>query len=281
TGKLDPLDVLDMPDWIPRLGRLRNRPHLKFFEEAVDSMLARRRAALARDPDGAPPDLLTLLLRATDPETGTSLSDVEIKANLVTFIIAGHETTSNALTFALYLLSQDSEARDRAEAEVDRAMPDGRLPQGYAEALPFTRAVIDEAMRLYPPAATISRQAAGPDRLGGLPIRAGTTVVVAPWVLHRHKLLWDDPTSFVPERFLPGNRGSIDRFAYLPFGAGPRVCIGASFALQEAVAVLATVTRGFRLTLAPGHEVMPVQRVALRSRGGMPMAVRRRSVSAS
>ncbi len=276
VGKLDPLDVLGMPDWVPRLGRIRNRPHLRFFEQAVATMMARRRAAMARDPAAVPRDLLTLLLEATDPETDEPLSDEEVKANLVTFIIAGHETTSNALTWTLFLLSRDAAARDAVEVEVDRLLPEGRLASGRLDELHRTRAAIDEAMRLYPPAATISRQAVGPDRLGTLRIKAGTTVVVAPYVLHRHRLLWDAPEDFVPERFLPESRGRIDRFAYLPFGAGPRVCIGASFALQEAVTVLATVMRGFRLSLAPGHVVMPVQRVALRAKGGMPMIVHRR-----
>ncbi len=276
VGRLDPLDALDLPGWVPRLGRRRNRPLLRFFETAVETMIAERRARMRADPAGAPRDLLTLLLATADPETGGGLSDEEIKANLVTFIIAGHETTSNALTWALYLLSQDAAARQAVEAEVDRELPDGRLRAGTQDRLIFTRAVLEEAMRLYPPAATISRQAIGPDRLGGLAIKAGTIVVIAPYVLHRHKLLWESPDRFVPWRFLPDQREKIERYAYLPFGAGPRVCIGASFALQEAVIVLATIMRGFRLDLAPGHDVMPIQRVALRSRGGMPMIIRRR-----
>lgn len=277
VGKLDPFDALDMPAWVPRLGRMRNRPLLRFFETAVEEMIVRRRAVLRTDPAEAPHDLLTLLLKAADPETGEGLSDDEIKANLVTFIIAGHETTSNALTWALYLLSQDDTVRGALEEEVDRCLPEGRFVPGSQDRLMMTRAVLDEAMRLYPPAATISRQAIGPDRLGDLPIRAGTIVVIAPYVLHRHKLLWDAPDRFVPARFMPDRRGEIDRYAYLPFGAGPRVCIGASFALQEAVVVLATILRSFRLALAPGHAVMPVQRVALRSRGGMPMTITRRT----
>ena len=276
VGKLDPLDALGMPDWLPRLGRIRRQPMLRFFEDAVESMIRTRRSAIAAAPESAPHDLLTLLLGATDPETGQNLSDNEIKANLVTFIIAGHETTSNALTWSLYLLSQHPEARAAIEAEADALLPTGSFRPGTLDELVVTRAVVDEAMRLYPPAATISRQAAGPDRLGTLPIRAGTIVVISPYVLHRHRLLWDAPDRFVPERFSPEHRSSIDRFAYLPFGAGPRVCIGAAFALQEAIIVLATVVRGFRLGLAPDHEVMPVQRVALRSRGGMPMVIHRR-----
>ncbi len=273
VGKIDPLDILGMPDWVPRLGRLQTKPILRYFEQEVDAILAKRHALVAADPETAPRDLLTLLLQARDPETGQGLSDDDIKANVVTFLIAGHETTSNALTWALYLLSTHPAAREAVEQEVDRLMPDGRVDPARVDDFHWTRAVIDEAMRLYPPAASISRQSLGPDTLGGLRIKARSIVVVSPYVLHRHKLLWDAPDHFVPERFLPDNRGSIDRFAYLPFGAGPRVCIAASFAIQEAVIVLATAMRHARLTLAPGHEVMPVQRVALRSRGGMPMTI--------
>lgn len=275
-GQMDPLDVLGMPDWVPRWGRIRSRPMLDFFEKAVASMVARRRAAIEADPAHAPRDLLTLLLQAVDPDTGQGLSETEIKANLVTFIVAGHETTSNTLTWALYLLSVHPEARAAVEREVDRLLPEGVFVPGTLEALVETRAAIDEAMRLYPPAASFSRQALGPDRIGDHPIKAGTLVVVAPYVLHRHKRLWKAPDHFAPERFLPQNRGAIDRFAYLPFGAGPRVCIGASFAIREAVVVLATILRAFRLSLVPGHAVMPVQRVALRPRGGMPMLLHRR-----
>ncbi len=276
VGKVDPLDILDMPAWVPRLASGRTKPLLRFFDEEVSGMLARRRALLAGDAGAAPRDLLTLLLEARDPETGAGLSDADVKANLVTFLIAGHETTSNALTWALFLLSEYGEALAAVEREVDDLMPEGRVDPTRVDRFVHTRAALDEAMRLYPPAASISREALGPDTLGGVRIKARTMVVVSPYVLHRHRLLWDAPDHFVPERFLPENRGDVDRFAYLPFGAGPRVCIAASFALQEAVIILATVMRHFRLTLAPGHEVMPVQRVALRSRGGMPMVLRRR-----
>ncbi len=275
-GRLDPLDVLDAPEWIPRIGKLRARPTLRFFDEAVEAMVARRRAQLKTDPAGAPRDLMTLLLEAVDPESGEGLGEDEIRANIVTFIAAGHETTSNSLTWALYLLSRAPEARARLEAEVDALLPDGRVTPDVIDRLVETRAVLDEALRLYPPAATISRVARGPDTFGDTRIKAGTTVIVSPWVLHRHKLLWDEPDHFRPERFLPGAKGKIDRFAYLPFGAGPRVCIGASFALQEAVTILATIVRAFRFESTPGHPVVPVQRVSLRPQGGMPMRLRRR-----
>jgi cytochrome P450 len=275
-GRIDPLDVLDVPEWIPRIGRWQSRPALAFFEEAIDAMIARRRAQLAKDSAGVPRDLLTLLLEAADPETDAGLSEMEVRANIMTFIAAGHETTSNALTWALYLLSQAPEARARVEAEVDTLLPDGRLAPSLLDGLVQTRAVLDEALRLYPPAASITREARDFDRIGDLRIKAGTGVVIAPWVLHRHRLLWDEPDHFRPERFLPEAKATIDRFAYLPFGAGPRVCIGASFALQEATTVLATVVRSFRLDPVPGHEIMPVQRISLRPKDGMPMRLRRR-----
>lgn len=275
-GKIDPLDILDMPQWIPRLGKIKARPTLKFFDQVVTTMIADRRALIERDPDGAPRDLLTLLLQAADPDTGQGLSEDDVKANIVTFIAAGHETTSNTLTWAIYLVSQAPDVAARIEAEVDRELPDGRVEPGALDRLVYTRAVIDEALRLYPPAATLTRDAVGPDRLGTLRVKAGARIVISPWLLHRHNRLWTDPNGFDPTRFLPDNKGAIDRFAYLPFGAGPRVCIGASFALQEAVIILATVLRSYRFELCDGHVVMPVQRVSLRPQGGMPMLARRR-----
>jgi cytochrome P450 len=154
---------------------------------------------------------------------------------------------------------------------------EGALEPRHLEKLVYTRAVIDEAVRLYPPAPYMSRTAINDDRVGELEIPAGSMVAIAPYVLHRHKTLWDQPDAFQPERFLPENRSRIDRFAYLPFGAGPRVCIGASFSLQEAVIVLATIARSMRLDLVDGHEVVPVQRITLRPRGGLPMRLTQRA----
>jgi cytochrome P450 len=160
------------------------------------------------------------------------------------------------------------------QAEADQEL-DGDF-DGLSDRLVETRAVIDEANRLYPPIAAISRAALGPDELAGEPIRRGTMVVIAPYVLHRHRALWNDPDCFDPGRFLPGARERIDRFAYLPFGVGPRTCIGATLAMQEASIVVATVMREFTLELAPGHEVWPMHRVTVRPDGGLPMIIRRR-----
>ena len=272
-GVLDPVDLLDFPEWVPRIAQLRTRSSVAFFEQAVDAIVARRKQLIA-DGEPAPRDLLTLLLEAADPQTGTGLSDEEVRANVITFIGAGHETTANALTWALFLLSLAPEWRERLAAEADRVLA-GPIELA-ADRLVETRAVIEEAMRLYPPVASLSREALGPDDLCGRRIRKGALIIVSPWVLHRHKLLWREPERFDPGRFLPGARESIDRFAYLPFGAGPRVCIGAAFALQEAVVVLATLMRRFALTAAPGHSVEPVQRITLRPRDGLKLKLERR-----
>lgn len=273
-GKLDLFDVLGLPAAVPRLSRWKVRPMLRLFDSAIDAIVATRRRRLAQEPDAVPRDILTLLLEARDPESDEALSEVEVRANILTFIVAGHETTANTIAWTLFLLSQSPEWRSRVQAEADREL-DGDIG-GLAERLVETRAVIDETIRLYPPLAAISRAARGPDELAGQPIRRGTMVVIAPYVLHRHRALWGDPDCFDPSRFLGSARERIDRFAYLPFGVGPRVCIGAALALQEAAIVVASVMRSFTVELAPGHAVWPMHRVTVRPHGGLPMIARRR-----
>ena len=276
ASRIDPFDILGLPAGIPRPRRLKVWSTLRFFENTIDRLIATRRRRLAEAPDDVPHDLLTLLLTATDPQTGARLSETEVRANVLTFIAAGHETTANCLTWSLYLLSQSPEWRERVHAEAERELDRGD-PASLVDRLVETRAVIDEANRLYPPISAISRVARGDDELGGHPVRRGTMVVIAPYVLHRHRALWTQPDYFNPDRFLPGARESIERFAYLPFGAGPRVCIGSAFALQEACVTLASLARSFDWALAPGHVVRPVQKMTLRPDGGMPMILRRRS----
>ncbi len=272
AGRIDLCDILGLPQVMPR--RVRLKTEMQFFQTAIDSVIARRERLLADGGQAVPNDILTLLLRARDPETGARLSEAEVRANVLTFIAAGHETTANCLTWSLYLLSQSPQWCERLAAEADRAL-DGD-PEGLADRLLETRAVIEESNRLYPPLAAISRAACGPDTLAGVPIKRGTLVVVAPYVLHRHRALWSDPDGFDPARFLGPARDGIDRFAYLPFGAGPRICVGAQFALQEAAIVLATLMRQFRPALTPGHPVWPVQKVTLRPQGGLPVVLSRR-----
>jgi len=259
---------------VPRLGRIKARPALLFFDRAVDNIIATRRRRLAEDTANIPDDILTLLLKAQDPETGQPMSEEEVRANIITFIAAGHETTANTISWSLFLLSQSPHWQERVVAEAEREIDSS--VEGLAERLVETRAVIEEAMRLYPPLAAISRAAIAADELGGRHIEPGSMVVIAPYVLHRHRLLWERPDEFDPNRFLGPARDRIDRFAYLPFGVGPRICIGSAFALQEATLVVATVMKHFRLQPVPGRRVWPVLRVTLRPDGGLPMVVRRR-----
>ena len=273
-GQIDPFDLLGLPAVVPRPGRWRLRPTLRLFEDAIDTVIATRRRQIAENKPDVPRDILTLLLEARDPETGAALSETEIRANVLTFIAAGQETTANCITWSLYLLSQSPEWRQRIRAEADREFGDGKAD--VADRLVETRALIEETNRLYPPLAAISRAALGPDDLAGVRISRGTMVVIAPYVLHRHRALWTKPDVFDPNRFLDGAREKIDRYAYLPFGAGPRICIGATFAIQEATIVLAAIMRNLDLELAPGHAVWPVLKVTLRPKGGLPMIVRRR-----
>ncbi|MFZ5736538.1 MAG: cytochrome P450 [Pseudomonadota bacterium] len=218
----------------------------------IGELIAARRTA--GKPEGAPPrDLFELMLAARDPETGEAFSDDQLGDQVATMILAGHETTATALFWALYLLAMDGEAQDRIAAEVHRLGSD----VVEIERLPFTRAVLEETLRLYPPAFLIVREAAGSDHVAGFPVRKHDVMLIAPWLLHRHEKLWSDPGTFVPERFLPG-ASPPDRFAYLPFGVGPRVCIGAHFALVEATLALAKIVGAFHVELIDRDPVLPI-----------------------
>lgn len=275
-GRVDPLDLVGAPDWIPRIGRLLSRPALDFFPRVVQAILSERKRLVAEDPKANPDDFVKALITARDPETGTALTAAEMAANVTTFIGAGFETPANALTWALYLLSIDENWREQVEAEADRLLPDDQWHRGKVDGFVVTRALLEEAMRLYPPVAILSRKAIRDHMLLGHRVRAGTTIIIAPWVVHRHRLLWEAPDHFDPLRFMPEERARISRFSYLPFGAGPRVCIGGTFAMQQMIVTLATIARWFRLDLVPGHRVLPVHRITLRPEGGMIMTLKRR-----
>jgi cytochrome P450 len=278
-GKISPLDLIGAPDFIPRFSRLRVRPTLKLFEAAVDQIISDRRRILAEQPDGAPDDLLSRLLKASDTNSEDGITESEVRSNILTFIAAGHETTANALSWAMFLLSQSPPWRERVAAEADRELA-GPIA-GIADRLVETRAVVEEAIRLYPPIAAISRVALDCDDLNGEQVRPGSLIVISPYVLHRHRLLWNCPDAFDPRRFLGRARETMDRFAYIPFGVGPRKCIGSTFSLQEATFVLAAIAKHFTFQLKPGHVVWPILQVTLRPSNGLPMIVRRRSLNRS
>ena len=259
AGMPHPLDLMGAPGWLPRIGRSEATAIVAEIRQQVGALVAARRA---REKDRDTEDFLSLLMKA-GAEEGASLSDREIVDNLITFLAAGHETTARSLTWTFYLLSQAPGAFERAQGEVDGARLDDLDPADWSEALPFVTAALKESMRLYPAAAIFSRLALGPDRLGGVDIEAGTEVVTSPWVLHRHKKLWDRPTAFAPERFLDGAAEDPPRYAYLPFGAGPRICIGASFSMQEMIIVLATFLKRFDMTHAGRTPPQPIMRITI------------------
>jgi cytochrome P450 len=266
-GSVDPFDIIGLPDWVPRLTRMRGRDAIAFFEREVGATIAKRRAEA--EAGTAPHDLLTLLIQASDPETGLGIPDEEVASHVITFIVAGHETTSNALSWTLYLLAKHPDVRAKVEAEALAA--DTHPLADWPEKLPWTRAVIEEAMRLYPPASTLSRQAVAEDRIGDVTIPKDALVIVSPYIVHRHRKLWDQPDYFMPERFLPGARETIDRFQYIPFGAGPRVCVGLRFAMLEAVVILAEVVKRIRLDWPSRQAVQPLERITLRPDPGLVM----------
>ena len=244
------------------------------LHHAVGTMIAARRRHVAVRLTIAPQDILMLLMDAQDPETGHGLSDLEIRANVIALMAAGHESTANAITWTLFLPSRSTEWHDRVLAEASQQL-DGPA-ETVSDRLIETRAVIDEALRLYPPLAAISRVALADDELAERPIKRGAIIVFAPYVLHRHHALWRQADHFDPSRFLPKARKDIDRYAYLPFGTGPRGCIGSVFAMQEASLAVAAIIRSFELEMKPEHVVWPVHRITLRPRGGLPMSIHER-----
>ena len=252
-GRIDPLDLLGARSFCRGWGACAAASTLEFFARAVDDIVGapQEPVSLGRKPAQRHSNLL-LARRILKPARASATDDV--RANIVTFIGAGHETTANALTWTLYCCRRRPIGASGSRRKSTRIS----IPANDADLrrLPTTKAVIEEALRLYPPAATLSREAIGPDVLVGRRIPAGAVVTVSPFVLHRHRTLWRDPDAFDPERFLGDNREAIDRYAYIPFGAGPRVCIGMGFAMLEAMAVLGHLLRAFRFDLAPGHAVV-------------------------
>ena len=268
-GRIDPFDILDLPERVPRLTRLGARPALRFFDSAVEKLITHRRQALARGDADVPQDLLTQLLTTRDPVTGRGMSEAEVRANVLTFVAAGNETASNGLTWAMMLLSMSPEWLARARQEAEAAVVGN--PDTLADRLPVLKAILEETLRLYPPIVAISREAIERDELAGVEVPARSMVVVSPWIMHRHEALWERPDVFDPSRFLPEVRSRIDKFAWLPFGIGPRICIGSPFAMQEMLIALAAIVRAFDFALPAGHVVEPRLRVTLKPACGLPM----------
>lgn len=268
TAKISLLDVIGAPPWVPRPSRMLSGPGLRDMKKMADATIDRRRSEKGSNPM---PDLLDLLMAGEDPKSGRKMTTEEIRDNLLTFIVAGHETTALTLSWALYLMAFDPALQDRARAEAQSILGPRTATAEDVPRLPFIRQVIDETLRLYPPAAFLSRTAQKNDELCGREVRRGDTVILPIYALHRHKKLWPNPDSFDPDRFAPGHQ--TDRFAFLPFGDGPRICIGANFAIQEAVIILATLLARFRFARIPGKDPKPVMILTLRPEGGVWLSV--------
>jgi cytochrome P450 len=253
-------------------------PMNRRFERAkdrIDATIARLVAERRRTPGGT--DLLSLLVGASDVEgDGRGMTDAQLRDEAITIFLAGHETTANALAWTWYLLALHPEAEARLHAEVD-AVLGGRAPTAADLArLPWTEMVLAESMRLFPPAWIIGRRAIEPYAVGGFDVPKNSIVVVCQWVTHRDPRWFPDPERFDPERFLPAAKEARPRFAYFPFGGGPRVCIGEGFAWMEGVLVLAAIARRWRLRLVPGQTIVPAPSITLRPRGGIRMILERR-----
>ncbi len=263
---------IPIPYRVPTPRNLRARRAIRTFDAVVADILASRR----REPGVDRGDLLSMLLEARDEETGSSLSDRELRDQIVTFIGAGHETTAVALSWNFYLLSRHPDADARLRDEVDRTLG-GRIPTvDDLPGLAFTCRVIEESLRIYPPVYGTVRDVKEEDEIGGYRIPARTMIVLAPYVTHRHPEFWPDPERFDPDRFLPEAAAARPRFAWYPFLGGPHQCIGQEFAMMEATLAVAMVLQVFRLRLAPGAVVEPKPLVTLRPRAGVPMILEAR-----
>jgi cytochrome P450 len=260
--------IVHFPAWLWYPGKYARRRAGAQLRASVATILARRRAAGLKGDD-----LLARLARAQDPETGAPMSEKQLIDNLVTFLAAGHETTAKALTWVLYLLARAPEWQERVRDEVLLVAGQGAVNAQHLDKLTTTKAVLEEAMRLYPPAPVMTRQTASALQLGSKTIPAGANIFIPIYAVHRHRRLWDDPDRFDPERFFPERKAKILRTQFMPFGFGPRTCIGASFAMMEGVAVLATLVRGAKFEWDGRHLPEPMSRVTLRPKGGMPLRV--------
>jgi cytochrome P450 len=267
-GRIDMASVLGLPKWWPSLSAIKARPSIAFFRGVVNRVVSAREAEDRQEAV----DLLDRLMRAPDPQSGRTLATQAVVDNVLTFLSAGHETTGNALAWILYLLSLFPDVERRVRDELS-GLTSGAPGRKDIEQLVFTRAVIDEAMRLYPPAPFIARVALEADELAGESIAKGTEIVISPWIAHRRRATWEEPDRFRPGRFLPGAEEK-PRGAFIPFGLGPRICIGQGFALQEIVIVLARVLPAFRFALEAPEKVFPLARITLQPEGGMWMRVR-------
>jgi len=268
VGKPDPLDLMGAPPGMPRPWGRKARRAVRQIQDDAQLVIDHRRKKLELGDD-----LLGLMLAAKDPKTGESLSNIQIRDNLLTFIAAGHETTALALTWSLYLLGHHPDWQKAVKEEVTRVCGNKAITADDLKKLKLTEQVINEAMRLYPPAPAIDRVAKTDIQIHGVDIKKGDFIIIGIMPLHRHKLLWKDPDTFDPGRFDSEEAKTRHRFSFIPFSGGPRVCIGLRFAMMEASIILASLVRAYNFSLENDKPIRLVSRITLRPEGGMPMKI--------
>ena len=261
--------LIGIPRWMPHPAYFQLRRLSNQLRRSVGDIITRRQAS----GDDTADDLLGRLLAARDPDSGEPMDHDRLVNNLLTLLEAGHETTSRALTWTLYLLARAPEWQSRIRAEIIAAAGDGPISADHLPRLILTQQVLKESLRLYPPVPVMSRTAMTTSMLGGAEVPAGSMVVIPIWCIHRHHRLWSDPDRFDPTRFAPEREAEFPRGQFMPFGAGPRICLGAAFAMVEATVVLAGLVRGARFEWDGHYEPKPVSRITLQAKGGMPLRV--------
>ncbi len=264
AGTLRPDDLLPLPRWVPRPVMPGGMRALRRLKRAADDLIA------SRDPENPGDDLVGLLISARDPQTGAALSESERRDNLIGFFIAGHETTALTLTWALYLTAMHAPTAARIRAEVFSVCGGADISYEDLGALEFTRAVIDETMRLFPPAPILNRQCQEDLHVLGRDIKAGDHVILNNYIMHRAERLWDNPLAFDPDRFLRSPNLKAKGAPFMPFGAGPRICVGAAFAVMEAVMALGALVRDYNVIVPEDCFPRPLMTVTLRPEGGIP-----------
>jgi cytochrome P450 len=263
-----------VPSWVPTPANARFKRALAVMDDVVQRIIEEHRRGEPKD------DVLSMLMAARDEETKDAMSDRQLRDEILTIVLAGHETTANLLAWTLYLLSKHPDVERRVHREVTDVVGDRRATLADLSKLTFTTHVLEESMRLYPPAWSFERQATEDDVVAGYEVKAGTIVALSPYLLHRHPRHWDNPEGFDPERFSPERSAGRPRYAYLPFGAGPRTCIGNGFAMMEAQLLLATLVQKHRLVLVSGPPVELEPMVTLRPKGGIRMIIEERARAA-
>ncbi len=260
--------MLNLPSWLPHPASFRLRRAARSFRSSVAAIIADRRAH-----GGEARDLLGRLLAARDPETDAPMSETQLIDNLATLLEAGHETTAKTLTWALYLLARAPDWQQRVRDEANRVGGDAPFQAHHMEHLHVTERVIKETLRLYPAAPVMARTPIRPVEIAGYRLEPGNPIFIPIYAIHRHARLWVEPDRFDPDRFMPAYEATLKRTQYMPFGAGPRICLGASFALVEAKVLLASFVRAVNFVWDGRHLPEPVSRVTLHPKGGMPLRV--------